>query len=113
MTVITGDIYDLKDTLAETLGVGFQVILSDMAPSTTGNKHADGVRSFQLCCTALTIAESLMAPGGNFVCKIFQGEDFKTFCDQVNARFQRMHILKPQSSRKASREIFIIGLGKN
>jgi len=46
------------------------------------------------------------------VCKIFQSEDFKTFCDEVKSRFDRMQIFKPQSSRKASREIFVIGLGK-
>ena len=91
---------------------GFDVVLSDMAPSTTGSKHADAVRSFVLCDTALAMAEKVLVPGGHFVCKIFQGEDFKTFCDNVKARFDRMHIFKPQSSRKGSREIFIIGLGK-
>jgi 23S rRNA (uridine2552-2'-O)-methyltransferase len=110
--VITGDIYDLAPDAARCLGKAFEVVLSDMAPSTTGHKFSDAVRSFELCRCALTVAQAVLLPGGRFVCKIFQGEDFKDFCDQVKTRFDRMHIFKPQSSRKASREIFIIGLGK-
>lgn len=110
--VITGDIEELAPELARTLGIRFDVVLSDMAPATTGSKHADGVRSYRLCRTALTVADAVLRPGGHFVVKLFQGEDFKAFCDQVKMRYNRMRIFKPQSSRKASREIFIIGLGK-
>ena len=110
--VITGDIFNLGPEAARTLGDAFQVVLSDMAPSTTGHKFSDAVRSCELCRSALAVAEAVLLPGGRFVCKIFQGEDFKAFCDEVKTRFDRMHIFKPQSSRKASREIFIIGLGK-
>jgi 23S rRNA (uridine2552-2'-O)-methyltransferase len=46
------------------------------------------------------------------VCKIFQGELFQEFSDKVKAHFKRQHIFKPQSSRKASKEIFIVGIGK-
>ena len=106
------DIYDLSQEMNQVLATGFQVVLSDMAPATTGNKHSDGVRSFELCRAALAMADRLLRPSGRFVCKIFQGEDFKSFCDAVKSRFDRMQIFKPQSSRKASREIFIIGLGK-
>jgi 23S rRNA (uridine2552-2'-O)-methyltransferase len=110
--VITGDIDALFQKGDERLEAGFKVVLSDMAPATTGNKHADAARSFALCETALDVVAAVLQPGGNFVCKIFQGEDFKPFCDKVRARFARMHIFKPQSSRKGSKEIFVIGLGK-
>ncbi|MBI5552019.1 MAG: RlmE family RNA methyltransferase [Desulfobacterales bacterium] len=110
---VAGDIYELCPSSDAILGAGFQVVLSDMAPATTGDKGGDAARSFQLCQAALAVADALLLPGGHFVCKIFQGEDFKTFCDQVKTRFDRMDIFKPQSSRKASREIFIIGLGKH
>lgn len=110
--VFTGDIYLLHESAPEILEMGFDVVLSDMAPATTGSKFADGVRSFELCRAALTVADQVLRTGGRFVCKIFQGEDFKTFCDQVKQQFDLMHIFKPQSSRKASREIFVIGLGK-
>jgi 23S rRNA (uridine2552-2'-O)-methyltransferase len=110
---IIGDIYELRQTADQHFGSGFQVVLSDMAPSTTGDKSGDAARSFELCQAALAVADALLRTGGHFVCKIFQGEDFKIFSDQVKTRFDRMHIFKPQSSRKASREIFIIGLGKH
>ncbi len=109
--VITGDIYELGPEASQSLG-SFDVVLSDMAPATTGHKFSDAVRSFDLCRAALATAEQVLKPGGHFVCKIFQGEDFKPFCDQVKDKFKRMQIFKPQSSRKASREIFIIGLGR-
>lgn len=108
---ITGDI-DHLDCRDARLGGSFQVVLSDMAPATTGHKHADAVRSYVLCETALAVAGKVLKPGGHFVCKIFQGEDFKSFCDMVKAQFSRMHIFKPQSSRKGSREIFVIGLDR-
>jgi 23S rRNA (uridine2552-2'-O)-methyltransferase len=54
----------------------------------------------------------LLVDGGHFLCKIFQGSDFKAFSDSVKASFQQQRIFKPQSSRKASREIYIAGLGK-
>ncbi len=110
--VITGDINTLFDEDDHRLAIRFKVVLSDMAPATTGNKHADSVRSFALCETALAVAAKVLQPGGHFVCKIFQGEDFKAFCDKVKTRFDRMHIFKPQSSRKGSKEIFVIGLGR-
>jgi 23S rRNA (uridine2552-2'-O)-methyltransferase len=110
--VITGDIHDLQHTAIQSLGGDFQVVLSDMAPATTGDRFGDAARSHELCCVALAVADALLQRKGRFVCKIFQGEDFKLFSDQVKERFERMHIFKPQSSRKASREIFVIGLGK-
>lgn len=113
VTTLVGDVYELCQAADAALGGGFQVVLSDMAPATTGDKGGDAARSFQLCQAALEVADALLLNSGHFVCKIFQGEDFKTFCDQVKMRFDRMDIFKPQSSRKASREIFVIGLGKH
>ena len=93
------------------LGDRFNAVLSDMAPATSGNKGLDAARSFQLCQAALNIAEMVLKPGGSFICKIFQGEEFKEFSDIVKNRFKRHKIFKPQSSRKESKEIFVIGLG--
>jgi len=106
--IITGDVFNLD---VETLGTYFNVVLSDMAPATTGHKAVDAARSYNLCETALSIAQNVLLPGGSFVCKIFQGPDFNIFTDTVKAAFKELKILKPRSSRKASREIFIIGLG--
>ncbi len=89
----------------------FNVVLSDMAPATTGNKIIDAERSYQLCQAALNIAQMALRPGGSFFCKIFQGEEFKKFSDSVRSRFKIHKIFKPQSSRKMSKEIFVLGRG--
>ena len=108
-----GDIRELGDDFWKRVGAPFDVVLSDMAPATTGNKDVDAARSLDLCEAAFAVARERLAPGGAFVCKIFQGEDFKAFSDAVRSAFKQHKIYKPQSSRKASREIYIIGLGKH
>jgi 23S rRNA (uridine2552-2'-O)-methyltransferase len=110
--VYRGDILSMDDEFFERTGKDFNVVLSDMAPTTTGSRHVDSARSFNLCRAALSIAQETLVSGGSFVCKIFQGEDFKKFSDSVKQRFNRHKIFKPQSSRKASKEIYIIGFGK-
>ena len=111
--IYTGDILLMDDAFWESIGKDFNVVISDMAPTTTGSKHVDSAGSFILCQAALSIAQTALIPGGSFACKIFQGEDFKAFSDSVRSVFNKHKIFKPQSSRKASKEIFIIGLEKN
>ena len=113
--VICRDVLDVagnKENLAQTIAEGYNVVLSDMAPSTTGHKETDSARSYHLCRTALTIAEYALMPGGSFVCKIFQGGDFEEFVNSVRAVFNKTKIFKPQSCRNESKEIYIIGMGK-
>ncbi|QTA85876.1 RlmE family RNA methyltransferase [Desulfonema magnum] len=110
VSVYTGDA--LSEEIQSVIGNNFNVVMSDMAPATTGIKHVDTARSFNLCEAALSIAQNVLRPGGSFVCKIFQGDGFKEFSDSVKAAFKKHKIFKPQSSRKASKEIYIIGIGK-
>jgi 23S rRNA (uridine2552-2'-O)-methyltransferase len=110
--IYTGDILSMDEAYFSSLGQDFNVVMSDMAPSTTGNRLVDSTRSFNLCQMALTVAQTTLKTGGSFVCKIFQGEDFKKFSDSVKAVFNRHKIFKPQSTRKVSKEIYIIGFGK-
>ncbi|MCP3875914.1 MAG: RlmE family RNA methyltransferase [Desulfobacteraceae bacterium] len=91
---------------------GFQVVLSDMAPATTGRKDVDALRSFDLCQMALKVADDILASNGNFVCKIFQGNDFNEFQKNVKSKFKDCKIFKPESCRKQSKEIYIIAKGK-
>ena len=84
-----------------------------MAPATTGRKDIDAARSQGLCEAALAKALELLDPGGHFVCKIFQGGDFKVFEKEVQQHFKQHKIFKPESCRKSSKEIYIIGLNKN
>ena len=108
--VITADLYTLEEDFWRTVGASFDTIISDLAPSTTGNKMVDTARSFALCEAALDVARNHLAIGGSFVCKVFQGTEFQPFVATVKCLFKRYDIFKPQSSRKASREIYIAGL---
>ncbi len=114
--VIIGDAVELAarspEQLADAIGTGYDGVLSDMAPATTGHTGVDSARSFQLCSAAFLIAQKVLKPGGFFVCKIFQGSDFKGFADTVAAGFATLKIFKPQTCRKESKEIYIIGMGK-
>lgn len=112
VTTLTGDVADVERHLAELGQTRFDVVLSDMAPATSGNRHVDEARSMGLCETALVVADKTLVPGGSFVCKIFQGSDFKAFTDAVKKRFHRQVSFRPQSTRKSSREMFVIGLEK-
>ena len=108
----TGDILDTPREFNDFAAKGCNVVLSDMAPSTTGRKDVDAARSFELCETALNCALKFLKPGGGFVCKIFQGSEFKKFEKRVKLEFQVSKIFKPDSCRKASKEIYIIGKNK-
>ena len=109
---IVADIFDLSGDVIELLRQGYHCVISDMAPATTGHRDVDAARSLNLCERALAVAQDYLLPGGGLVCKIFQGPDSATFSERVKQQFDRCHIYKPQSSRKASREIFVIGKGK-
>ena len=112
VTVATGDILIPDEPLLQSLEKGFHLVMSDMAPATTGNKDVDAARSFNLCEAALVLADRVLVSNGSFLCKIFQGDAFETFFEMVKSRFRQARIFKPQSSRKASKEIYIIGIGK-
>lgn len=106
------DIMTLDESFFKNMTNGFHVVLSDMAPATTGSKDVDAARSLNLCQQAFDIAKTHLVDNGSFVCKILQGIDFKIFSDSVKKAFSTFKIFKPQSSRKASREIYFIGMGK-
>ncbi|HEY2903388.1 MAG TPA: RlmE family RNA methyltransferase [Polyangia bacterium] len=109
--VIEGDIFKVTD--AELLGdtAAFDVVLSDMAPDTIGIRATDQARSAALFEEALGRAERLLAPGGGFVGKIFQGPDLAAIRKRMSARFSTVRIVKPESSRAQSIEIYLAGNG--
>ncbi len=112
VSVYRGDVLALDAALRDKLGEPFDAIISDMAPNTTGNRDVDAARSFHLCEAALNLCHDMLALQGAFVCKIFQGELFQEFSNSVKTEFKRQHLFKPKSSRKASKEIFVVGIGK-
>jgi len=86
----------------------FDVVLSDMAPKTTGIRITDQVRSLELCELALQTGEQYLRPRGTFVCKLFHSDEFESFRINLRKRFQRVEVLRPKSTRKESKEIFFI-----
>jgi 23S rRNA (uridine2552-2'-O)-methyltransferase len=89
----------------------FRVLISDIAPRTTGSKWADAQQSMNLVRTTLEIADLLLLPKGNYITKVFQGEDFPDFVENLKKRFDMVKVLKPKSSRVESREVFVLGMG--
>jgi len=88
----------------------FRVLVSDLAPMTSGNRWVDAQRSLELVNTTLSLAELLLLNRGHYICKVFQGEDFPTFVKEVKKRFAMVKIIKPKSSRTESREVFVLGM---
>ncbi len=89
----------------------FDVIISDIAPRTTGNRWADQQLSLRLSHRVFELAADFLKPKGNFYCKVFEGEDFRPFVQEVRRVFSMVKIFKPESSRKESREVFILATG--
>lgn len=89
----------------------FDLVISDMAPKTTGVKFTDQARSLELCERARDVAARRLKPGGGFVAKIFEGPDAKGFQDSLKELFEKVRVFKPKSSRAESKEIFIVGQG--
>jgi 23S rRNA (uridine2552-2'-O)-methyltransferase len=87
------------------------VVLSDMAPNTSGNKQADHFRIINLCEVALEVSHEVLRKGGKFVCKFFKGQDDKQFEQLLKTNFDRVSIAKPKSSRKESSESFFVAHG--
>jgi 23S rRNA (uridine2552-2'-O)-methyltransferase len=85
------------------------VVLSDMAPKTTGVRFTDQTRSFDLFMRALAVAEKVSKPGGTFVGKIFMGEDLPIARAKVRELYEKERIIKPESTRTTSYELFVIG----
>lgn len=90
----------------------FDVILSDLAPRTSGVKDADQWKSVELCMQVVEIAKKWLKPHGNLVMKIFQGADFDEFYKDVRVRFRIVKITKPQAVRDRSREVYLVCLDK-
>jgi len=89
-------------------GKNADVVLSDMSPNISGNYSVDQARSAWLCECALQIADQLLKQNGNFICKIFEGEDTKEFLQKVKQRFTVVKTFSPEASRKSSSEVYII-----
>ncbi len=101
------DIADLPDS--GSAGGRFDLVISDMAPATTGNKLTDQARSYALCLLAWQAARDRLVQGGHFVCKMFESEDTPAFRDALKPHFGEVHLNRPRGTQKGSKEIFLVG----
>jgi len=106
---LQADVFELsgKDLLAR-FGT-FHVVLSDLAPSTMGDKSTDHFRSMALAERALMLCGQVLKPGGDFLVKVFMGADFEAFVRTARRQFRAVKLKKPKSSRATSREIYVLG----
>lgn len=88
----------------------FDLVVSDIAPHTSGIKEADAARSEALVERCLDIADAALAFGGSFVAKIFQGGGFDAIRARMRGTFETVRVIKPEASRKESVEIYLVGL---
>lgn len=94
-------------------GRSFDIIVSDMAPDTTGDPFGDHHRSVRLCSGLLDRARMWLKPGGNIVMKVFEGEAYRELLQRVGAEFEKAKGYKPSASRSESVEMFIVAHGFN
>lgn len=107
---IHGDAFKLK---AEDMPEGpFDVVLSDMAPKTSGVKIRDHALSADLCLHALAVAKDHLKKGGAMVVKLFDGEDSMTVRNEIEKSFTTLKLFRPESTRQASMEIYLVATGK-
>ena len=106
---ISCDIFDqkAKNEISYFFKGKLDVIISDMAADTTGNKSLDSIRTNQLCLEVLNFSLQILKPQGVLVSKLFMGEDFLEIKDIANSRFKKVNFFKPQSSRDESRETYL------
>jgi 23S rRNA (uridine2552-2'-O)-methyltransferase len=86
------------------------LVMSDLAPQTTGIRSTDESRSLLLARRAVEIARPLLKKKGRFLCKVFEGEDFKAFQSDISAHFLKIQLYRPKATRKRSREVYVVGL---
>jgi 23S rRNA (uridine2552-2'-O)-methyltransferase len=109
VTVVRGDAFDLQSATFAEHGP-FDVILSDMAPKTSGIKLRDQVMSFELFERALEVARTFGKPGeSSFVCKIFMGPEFDEAVQLTKKHFKKSRVVRPQGVRQNSKEVFLVG----
>jgi len=95
----------LEDSIA---GKPVHWVISDMAPNLSGMMSVDQPRIMELALQAWEFAQEVLAPGGGFLVKTFQGEEIKSFVNLLNEHFQKVSVKKPGASRSESREIFLV-----
>ncbi|UCD85642.1 MAG: methyltransferase domain-containing protein [Deltaproteobacteria bacterium] len=113
MAFLQGDIREerVAESIREKLGGRADMVMSDLSPNLTGIRHADHHHSIQLSQDAFRLAKRVLKQKGNFLVKTFLGPDFGSFKKEIEAAFQTVKATRPEATRKASRELYLIGRG--
>lgn len=101
---------EVEAFLAE--GAPYDVVVSDMAPSTSGTPFADQARSAELVERTLDVAERWLSPGGSWVAKLFMSEALVDLRKRVRSMFEEERVIRPEGTRTVSYEVFLVGLRK-
>ena len=96
-----------KEQILEFFNGELDVILSDMASDTTGNKSLDCIRTNQLCIEVINFSSNFLKPNGVLISKLFMGEDFLEVKDLAKSKFKIVNFFKPESSRNESKETYL------
>jgi 23S rRNA (uridine2552-2'-O)-methyltransferase len=111
-TFLQASVHELAPpAVLDLLGGPADLVLSDMAPSTTGNRLADHLAQLELAEAAHALAVGVLAPGGTFVCKVFDGQDAPALVARIRRDFQACRRVRPEATRKESREFFLVATG--
>ena len=110
VTHIKGDFTDeiTQKKIEKNFDEKIDLVVSDMAVNTTGNKNVDSLVTGELCIEAMNFSLKILRKNGIFVSKIFMGSSFNEIVDSAKKNFKEFHVYKPPSSRKESKENFII-----
>jgi len=108
--VVQGDALTLESAALSEFAP-YDVVLSDMAPNTSGSKIRDQAGSLEVCLRALDVAFALGKPGSHFVAKIFMSGDFQIARKLAGERYEKSQVIRPEGTRQQSTEVFIVGLG--
>ncbi|MFH1210148.1 MAG: RlmE family RNA methyltransferase [archaeon] len=90
----------------------FNVVLSDLAPNTTGNKTTDQFRSYELATAALNLTIKYLSKEGIFVCKLFDSQERDNFNSELRIHFRKIKIIRPKATRKNSKELYVVAINK-
>ena len=98
---------DTKNKVIKYFDGQIDVVISDMAADTTGNKSLDSIRTNLLCTEAIDFSKKVLKPRGVFVSKLFMGEDFNLVKKAAKSIFEKVNFFKPESSRRESKETYL------
>ena len=112
-TAVLDVLADDFDAKLDALRAGpFDVVVSDMAPKTTGIRSTDEARSLRLAEKALALCRERGKPGASFITKLFMGGDFEQFRAQLRELFEQVKVVRPEATRGASVEVYLVGIGR-